>query len=98
MGFFSLFKSKEESINVETMLVNKIHELQIENDELRAKLAPFYKKYENDTDDEKLSIKHPIYDYEDEKEEDEEEEEDDDEKRTNNLTDSFSEELNFGRM
>jgi hypothetical protein len=81
-----LFKSKEESINVETILINKIHELQIENVELRAKLASFDKE----TDDEKLSIKKPLGD--------DEGDDEGDEKKTNNLTESFSEDLNFGRI
>jgi hypothetical protein len=43
-------------MSVESMLVNKIRELQIENEELRAKLAPF--------EDEKLSLQRPLDNYE----------------------------------
>ena len=56
--YILLFKHNEESMSVEAMLVNKIRELQIENEELRAKLAPFDKIFE----DEKLSLKLPLVD------------------------------------
>jgi hypothetical protein len=52
--YILLFKHNEESMSVESMLVNKIRELEIENEELRAKLAPF--------EDEKLTIKLPLGD------------------------------------
>jgi len=52
--YILLFKHNEESMSVEAMLVNKIRELQIENAELREKLAPF--------EDEKLSLKLPLSD------------------------------------
>ena len=56
--YILLFKHNEESMSVEAMLVNKIRELEIENEELRAKLAPFDKIFE----DEKLSLKLPLGD------------------------------------
>ena len=56
--YILLFKNNQESMSVEEMLVNKIRELQIENEELRAKLAPFDKVSE----DEKLSVQLPLGD------------------------------------
>ena len=52
--YILLFKNNQESMSVETMLVNKIRDLQIENEELKAKLAPF--------EDEKLSLQRPLSD------------------------------------
>ena len=98
--YILLFKTTENNISVETMLVNKIRELEIENKDLRAKLVPL--------DDEKLSIKKPKdegeYEGEDEDEGDDEgddegeDEGEDEEEKTNNLTDSLSEELNFRKL
>ena len=91
--YILLFKTTEDSINVETKLINKIQELQIENGELKAKLASLDKE----TDDEKLSIKKPLDD-EGEYEEGNKEGNEEDNNKTNNLIESFSEELNFGRI
>ncbi len=88
--YILLFKTTEDSINVETRLINKIQELQIENGELKAKLASLDKE----TDDEKLSIKKPL----DCDEGDYEGDYEGDDNKTNNLTESFSEDLNFGRI
>jgi FtsZ-binding cell division protein ZapB len=85
-----LFKTTEDSINVETRLINKIQELQIENSELKAKLASLDKE----TDDEKLSIKKPL----DCDEGDYKGDHEGNDYRKNNLTESFSEDLNFGRI
>jgi hypothetical protein len=105
--FIILFKNMEEnmetSIRIEKNMFKRIQELEAENAELKAKLAPLDKEI----DDEKLSIQKPLGDdEEDDEEEDESEYEGDDEgddegdkeKRTNNLTESLSEELNFGRI
>jgi hypothetical protein len=103
--YILLFKTTEDNINVETMLVNKIKELKTENEELKTKLASFNKTYGNDTDDEKLSLKKPLSDDEGDNEvnnegnnEDKNEGNNEDKKNTNKLSDFFSEELNIKNL
>ena len=90
--FIIVFKNMEEnmetSIRIEKNMFKRIQELEAENAELKAKLAPLDKEI----DDEKLSIEKPL----DCDEEDDDE--GDKEKKTNNLTELLSEELNFGRI
>jgi hypothetical protein len=54
--FKTMDENLEESIRIEKNMFKRIQELEIENNELKAKLEPLYKEI----DDEKLSIKKPL--------------------------------------